>query len=101
MIGFARDPCMMLFLVMNMESEGVSVVYASTAMGLMLTIARVGGGIAPAVGNSLANISVGAPFIFWGGLALVAVVIMGFTKETGWKQKRAVINRLQGRTVDL
>jgi cyanate permease len=88
MIGLARDPCMMLFLVMNMENEGVSVVYASTAMGLMLTIARIGGGVAPALGNSLATISVGTPFIFWGSLALVAAVILGFTKETGWKQKR-------------
>jgi cyanate permease len=91
MIGFARDACMTLFLVMNMESEGVSVVYASTAMGLMVTIARIGGGVAPALGNSLANISVGAPFIFWGSLALVAAVTLGFTKETGWKQKRGGI----------
>jgi ACS family glucarate transporter-like MFS transporter len=90
-IGFARDPCMMLFLVMNMESEGVSVVYASTAMGLMVTIARVGGGVAPALGNSLANISIGTPFIFWGTLALVAAVILGFSRETGWKQKRGGI----------
>ena len=90
-IGFARDPSMTLFLVMNMESEGVSVVYASTAMGLMVTIARVGGGVAPALGNSLAKISVGAPFVFWGALALIAAVILGFTRETGWKQKRGEV----------
>ena len=87
LIGFARDPSMALFLVMNMESEGVSVVHASTAMGLMITLARFGGGVAPALGNGLANISVGVPFLFWGGLALLAVVVLGFTKETGWKQK--------------
>jgi predicted MFS family arabinose efflux permease len=87
-IGFARDPCMMLFLVMSMESEGVSVVYAGTAMGLMNTIGRIGGGLSPPLGNSLAEVGTGAPFMFWGALALLAAVMLGFAKETGWKRKR-------------
>jgi predicted MFS family arabinose efflux permease len=85
LIGFTRDSCLTLLFVMNMEIKEVGVVYAGTAMGLMNTIGRIGAGGAPALGNSLASISIGTPFIFWATLVVMSVVVLGFIKETGWK----------------
>jgi hypothetical protein len=51
----------------------------------MNTIGRIGASGAPALGNSLASISVGTPFLFWATLVVMSVVVLGFIKETGWK----------------
>jgi ACS family glucarate transporter-like MFS transporter len=85
LIGFTRDPCLTLLFVMSMEVKEVNVVYAGTAMGLMNTIGRIGASGAPALGNSLAYISIGTPFIFWATLVVMSVVVLGFIKETGWR----------------
>jgi predicted MFS family arabinose efflux permease len=85
LIGFTRDSCLTLLFVMNMEIKEVGVLYAGTAMGLMNTIGRIGASGGPALGNSMASISIGTPFIFWATLVVMSVVVLGFIKETGWR----------------
>jgi NNP family nitrate/nitrite transporter-like MFS transporter len=85
MIGFTRDSSMTLFIVMVMESEAVGVAYAGTAMGLLQTISRLGGGVSPPLGNSLASINISMPYFLWAAFAVIGLVILGFARETGQK----------------
>ena len=85
MVGFTRLACATLIIVMVMETKGVGVAYAGTALGLMMTLGRISAVASPPIGNSLASISMGTPFIFWAALAALGLVILSFTKETGWR----------------
>ncbi len=73
---------MAVIITMIMETEGVGAAYAGTAMGLTFTLSRVGGIISPPLGNSLAGINPGLPFIFWAAWAAVALFGFRFVKET-------------------
>lgn len=84
--SIARDGFMAVTITMIMETEGVGAAYAGTALGLAMTLSRVGGIISPPVGNSLAGINPGLPFIFWAALAAVALFGFHFLKDTGRKQ---------------
>jgi len=85
--SIARDGFMAVTITMIMETEGVGAAYAGTALGLAMTLSRVGGIISPPVGNSLAGIKPGLPFIFWAALAAVALFGFHFLKETGRRQR--------------
>jgi len=85
--GIVRDGFMAVIMAMIMETEGVGAAYAGTALGLAMTLSRVGGIISPPIGNSLADINPGLPFIFWAALAAVALFGYYFVKETGRKQR--------------
>jgi len=84
--SIARDGFMAVTITMITETEGVGAAYAGTALGLAMTLSRVGGIISPPVGNSLAGINPGLPFIFWAALAAVALFGFHFLKDTGRKQ---------------
>ena len=86
--GLFMDSFMSIIVTMLMETEGVGVQHAGMALGLVFTIAPLGGAIAAPVGNSLARISPSLPFLFWAGLSLIALGTFMFTKETGWRKKR-------------
>jgi len=85
--SIARDGFMAVNITMITETEGVGAVYAGTALGLAMTLSRVGGIISPPVGNSLADINPGLPFIFWAALAATALFGFHFVKETGRRQR--------------
>lgn len=85
--SIARDGFMAVNITMITETEGVGAAYAGTALGLAMTLSRVGGIISPPVGNSLADINPGLPFIFWAALAAAALFGFHFVKETGRKQR--------------
>ena len=81
-VGLFRDGFMAVLTTMVMETEGVGAKYAGTAMGLVFASARVGGFFSPPIGNSLASINMGLPFIFWAALAAIALISFYFLKET-------------------
>jgi cyanate permease len=81
MAGAVRDGYMALFMTMVTESDGVGALYAGTAMGLTLTLSRVGGLIAPPVGNSLAAMDLRLPFVFWAAMAVMGCYVFSFVKE--------------------
>jgi hypothetical protein len=60
--------------------------YSGTALGIVFTIVHIGSVSSPPLGNSLERISQGAPFFFWASLSLVALVMLAFVRETGWRR---------------
>jgi ACS family glucarate transporter-like MFS transporter len=72
-----------LVTTMTIENKEVGTAHSGTAIGLVIGIANIGWVIAPPIGNSLAGISFGLPFVFWAALALGGFIITIFLKETG------------------
>jgi len=72
---------MAILMSMVIEVKGVGGTYAGTAVGLVLAVSRLGNFIAPPLGNSLASLYPGLPFVFWGALALIAPLSLSFVKE--------------------
>lgn len=88
LMGVSRDGFMAVCLTMSTETEGIGVVYAGAAMGLVQTVSNVGSLIAPPLGNSLAaNPASPYPFFLWAAFGLLALVAFSFVKETGWKRR--------------
>lgn len=81
MAGAVRDGYMAIFLTAVTELEGVGVAYAGTAMGLGLTLSRLGGLFAPPLGNSLASLDPSLPFALWATMALLALVALHRFRE--------------------
>jgi MFS family permease len=86
--GIFMDSFMSIIITMLMETKGVGVEHAGTALGMVFTIAPIGAVIAPPLGNGLARIDPGLPFVFWAAMSLLAVVTLSFTSETGWRRNR-------------
>lgn len=80
MVGLCRDGLMAVTISLLMEFKQVGSIYAGTAVGLVFTVERLGGFIAPPVGNSLASISQGLPFLFWAAFILAGLIILFFVK---------------------
>ena len=74
MTGAVRDGYMAIIMTMVTEQDGVGVAYAGTAMGLIFTLSRVGGLLAPPLGNSLASHNLRMPFVFWAVMAFFGFV---------------------------
>jgi len=74
--NFIRSGAGSLFTVMIFETKGVGSVYGGTAIGLASTISMVGAFLAPPLGNSLADINQGLPFIFWAFLAALGIPML-------------------------
>jgi len=89
--GIFRDGFVAVFMSTTIETKGVGAAYAGTALGLTLTVARLGDIISPLIGNGLATINPRLAFVFWAALAAVGLVCSYFLKETGWRSK----NRLE------
>jgi MFS family permease len=87
MVGLSRDGFFAISFTMSTETAGIGVLYAGTAVGLTQTILNVGSLSSPPLGNSLAHINPGLPFIFWAAFGILALVAFCFVKETGWKRK--------------
>jgi cyanate permease len=81
MAGMVRDGYMAVFMTAATEAKGVGAVYAGTALGLAMTLSRIGGLIAPPLGNSLAAINPRLPFALWGLMALLGLVVL--SREQG------------------
>jgi cyanate permease len=74
--GIVRDAFMAVLMSTIIETAGVGAAYAGTAMGLVLTLSRLSASVSPPIGNSLADVDVSLPFVFWAALA--AVALLGF-----------------------
>ncbi|MEE8413039.1 MAG: hypothetical protein V3R96_00665, partial [Dehalococcoidales bacterium] len=85
--GMFADGFMSVMLTTLMETEGVGVTSAGTAMGLVFTMAQLGGVISPPLGNSFAGVNPGLPFTVWAVFSILAVVTLLFVKETGRRNR--------------
>jgi MFS family permease len=84
--GSVQEAFWAISITLTMETGGVGAVYAGTAMGLTMTFSGIGGFFSPPIGNRLAEINPSLAFIFWLALAVAALLIIRFVKETGWKK---------------
>ena len=83
LIGGVRDMIWAMAATIIVETRGVGPVYAGTAVGIVHTCTRIGYTIAPPIGNSLEEIQPGLAYIFWAGLAAVAVLMFLLVREPG------------------
>ena len=81
--GAVRDGYMAVFMTTATEARGVGAAYAGTALGLAMTLSRVGGMIAPPIGNSLAAFGPRLPFAFWAGLTLLGLIVLRLDVRDG------------------
>jgi MFS family permease len=79
--GMMRDGSAALILTMAVETEGVGPRYAGTATGLTMTFFFLGNLISPPIGNKLAEIAPGAPFVFWAGVAVLGMISLLFVRS--------------------
>jgi len=86
--GMFMDAFMAVIVTTLMETEGVGIEHSGMALGIVFTIAQIGSLVSPPLGNSLAHINAGLPFVFWATLSAAAVVMFIFVKETGWRNNR-------------
>jgi len=81
--GIVRDAFMAILMTMVIETDGIGVAYAGTAIGLVLTLSRLIGFVSPPIGNSFAAINPSLPFVFWASLAAVALLCFFFLEQKG------------------
>ncbi len=74
--NFLRSGSSSLFNVMLFENKDIGSTYGGTAIGLASTISMLGAFLAPPLGNSLADINQGLPFILWAGMAALGIPLM-------------------------
>ena len=86
--GMVRDGFMAVFLTSVTETEGVGPAYAGTAAGLVMVFSSLGSLLAPPLGNSLASLGAGLPFILWAGLTVLGIVALYATQTR--KPQRAL-----------
>jgi cyanate permease len=78
--GIIRDGFMAIFMTMIMETRGVGQ-YAGSAMGMIMVFYRLGGLTTPPLGNSLASIDAGLPFLFWAAVGALALIGFYYVHE--------------------
>ena len=80
--GLMQEGLWAILITIVMEIEGVERENSGTALGLAMTLAAVGGFVAPPLGNRLALMNPGYAFLFWAALSLVAFLLICTVKET-------------------
>jgi MFS family permease len=80
--GFTRDGFMAVFMTMVIETDGVGPLYAGSATGLVMVFSGIGNLVGPPLGNSLAGIAPGLPFLFWAALAVLGFIGIILSKES-------------------
>jgi MFS family permease len=85
--GFLRSGGTALFYILILEIKDVGSTYGGTALGLVNAIGMFGAFFGPPLGNSLADIHLGFPLIFWALLSASALPGFFFVKER--RQTRA------------
>lgn len=80
--GLVFDGFMAILNASMLEVEGVGYLYAGTALGFATMIRNLGGTFSPPLGNSLASIAPNVPFLFWGGMGLMGVLMFAFALKS-------------------
>jgi NNP family nitrate/nitrite transporter-like MFS transporter len=79
--GVVRDGFMAIFLTMVVETKGVGPSYSGTATGFVMIFMGIGSLLAPPLGNSLAEIAPGIPFLFWAALTIFGIMCIALITE--------------------
>jgi MFS family permease len=84
-VGLFRDGFMAIIVTTILESEGIGKQHSGTAVGLALMFSSLGSILSPPIGNSIAEINLRAPFLFWASLAGLAILSLSILKEQSIK----------------
>jgi NNP family nitrate/nitrite transporter-like MFS transporter len=90
MSGVFMDAFMAIITTMLMETDGIGPEYSGTALGIIFTIAQIGSAMSPPLGNSLASVNAGLPFVFWASLSIVSIFTLILSKETGRRRIKSL-----------
>ena len=74
--GAVRDSYMAVFMTTVTEIPGAGAIYAGTALGLVMTLLRIGGLVAPPLGNAMVAFGPRSPFILWAAMAAVGLIAL-------------------------
>jgi hypothetical protein len=91
--GMARDGFMAVFMTAITEVKGIGISLASTTIGITMVFIGFGNLIAPPLGNSLAQITPSAPFLFWtfmAGFGFVTLLLFHETSKNAKLQTAAI-----------
>ena len=78
--GMIRDGFMAVFMTAIIETKGIGAAYAGTGIGLVMIFSGLSSMLSPPIGNSLASLHSGLPFVFWAGLGAMGSVSLLLTK---------------------
>lgn len=81
-IGLCREAYPALSATFLLELKEIDGKFIGTALGLRGSVSMIGGLIGPPIGNSLAGINPGFPFLFWAGLAFISTVLLLMVQES-------------------
>lgn len=88
LLGIGRDAMFAICNAMNFELKEVNPDKSGTALGLQGSISRPGSIVSPPLGNMLAGISGGLPFLFWAAFAGFSFIFLLLTtrakRRTGY-----------------
>ena len=73
--GMFQDAFMSLVTTLVLETKGIKPEYFGTAIGMIFTLGLAGGVSGPPLGALFTRYSGSAPFYFWAGLALLALIV--------------------------
>lgn len=76
LMGLFHDTFMTISITMVVQTAGIGPALAGTALGIMISLGRVGGFVSPPLGNSLAALGSGVPFLFWAACAAAMLVLL-------------------------
>lgn len=91
--GLVQEANAAFFFTMVMESDGVGSKYSGTALGLLSTLSGLGSFFGPPLGNSLAVLNPAYAFLCWAVLSALAIAMVFFVKETGWKKHESIAEK--------
>lgn len=90
--GLVRDGFMAVFMTMILETDGVGKRFAGTATGFVTVFSMLGSMVMPPLGNNLASIEAGIPFLFWAGMAIAGLVCLAMTRRPQHEVSSAAVN---------
>ena len=76
LVGSVRDGFMAVYMTSMIEIPSIGAAYTGTALGLAMTVSRIGTMISPPLGNSLAVYEPRMPFLLWAGMALIGFLAL-------------------------
>jgi cyanate permease len=91
--GMVRDAFMAIFLAMVIETKGVSPADSGIAIGFVMIFLGIGNLAAPPLGNNLASISPGAPFLFWAALAFLGLGCITLIRDRQLAPRRSAAGK--------
>jgi MFS family permease len=82
LVGIVRDGSTAILITMVIETDGVGPLYAGSATGFVMVFFFIGNLFSPPIGNRLADVSPGLPFVFWAALVALGLVSLVFTSSS-------------------